>query len=299
MITKRFLGMAFLCLACAANADLTTGLIAYFPFNGKANDVSGNGHHGTSSNVTLTIDRFGRVNNAYFFNGTNAFITIPSAPDFNLNNDYTVSLWFFQEAHGIFRLIDKATAGSNDGWNLDTGQSGGLFLRWVGGVPLTWTFTTSPHTIQQWHHVAVSVSNGTGRLFIDGQANGEGTCVSNGTNTLDVFIGKAHPSSCCPEELFFNGSIDDVRIYSRSLSEQEIIDIYHYKDPELPSMTINVKVVEVTMHVEPTKKYQLEGSSDLAKWTSIGQPFVATSSQIVQEFNVTETGRYFRLLEVP
>jgi hypothetical protein len=42
-----------------ASADLTTGLVAYWPFNGNANDESGNGNNGTTYGTTLTPDRFG------------------------------------------------------------------------------------------------------------------------------------------------------------------------------------------------------------------------------------------------
>jgi hypothetical protein len=63
-------------------------------------------------------------------------------------------------------------------------------------------------------------------------------------------------------------------------------------------MTINVKTVQVTLHVTPTKRYQLLSSFDLITWTNVGVPFVATLSESVQEFNVMETGRYFQLKEI-
>jgi uncharacterized protein (TIGR02145 family) len=55
----------------AINPDLTTGLIAYYPFEGNTDDKSGNGHHGTSLGGTLTKDRFDKSNGAYHFNGEN------------------------------------------------------------------------------------------------------------------------------------------------------------------------------------------------------------------------------------
>jgi hypothetical protein len=60
-------------------ANLQAGLIAYYPFNGNANDESGNGHNGTlHGGVSLTTDRFGQTNAAYTFNGTDGYISIPS-----------------------------------------------------------------------------------------------------------------------------------------------------------------------------------------------------------------------------
>jgi hypothetical protein len=52
------------------SADLSSGLIAYYPFNGNANDESGNGHNGTIYGSTLTADRMGNPNSAFYFNGT-------------------------------------------------------------------------------------------------------------------------------------------------------------------------------------------------------------------------------------
>ena len=52
-----------------AFADLKDGLVAYYPFNGNANDESGNGNNGTVNGATLTTDRFGNTNKAYSFNG--------------------------------------------------------------------------------------------------------------------------------------------------------------------------------------------------------------------------------------
>jgi hypothetical protein len=48
----------------------TDGLVGWWPFNGNANDESGNGNNGNAIGVTLTTDRFGLTNSAYFFNGT-------------------------------------------------------------------------------------------------------------------------------------------------------------------------------------------------------------------------------------
>ena len=55
---------------------LKEGLVAYYPFNGNANDESGNGNHGYLNGVTLSSDRFGESGKAYGFDGENNFIEI-------------------------------------------------------------------------------------------------------------------------------------------------------------------------------------------------------------------------------
>ena len=58
----------------AASADLTDGLVVWYPFSGNANDQSGNGNHATVYGATLTADRFGNPNSAYWFDGVNDYI---------------------------------------------------------------------------------------------------------------------------------------------------------------------------------------------------------------------------------
>lgn len=70
----------------------TNGLVAYYPFNGNANDVSGNGNHGTVNGATLTTDRNNNADNAYVFDNSN--IEIPHQFYSNGWNDYTINLWF-------------------------------------------------------------------------------------------------------------------------------------------------------------------------------------------------------------
>ena len=75
--------------------NITEGLIAYYPFDGNADDMSGYNNHGTiHGGVTLTEDRKGRPNSAYSFNGTNGYIEVIDNPQINsaaLVDNYTFS----------------------------------------------------------------------------------------------------------------------------------------------------------------------------------------------------------------
>lgn len=79
-------------LSQQALADLSDGLVAYFPFNGNANDTSGNGHDGTVFGATLTEDRFGNPDSAYNFDGDD-YIDIPFSPQIE-PDIFSLSLWF-------------------------------------------------------------------------------------------------------------------------------------------------------------------------------------------------------------
>src|SRR5688572_20508443 len=96
MRTKRFVAAASALLASLfpvqASADLSDGLMAYYPFDGNAQDASGNGNHGTVVGLSLAQDRFGHPSRAYAFD-RNGYI--------NINNT---------------ALLDGATAASISGW---------------------------------------------------------------------------------------------------------------------------------------------------------------------------------------
>src|SRR5262245_23250093 len=76
------LSLLIVCLGLAVNGYsqpfLRDGLIAYYPFNGNANDASGNGNNGIVAGAVLTTDRFNQPSNAYYFNWTNSSIEIPA-----------------------------------------------------------------------------------------------------------------------------------------------------------------------------------------------------------------------------
>jgi hypothetical protein len=81
MRTRSLAVCAIFFLFCGiAHAGLSDGLVAYYPFNGNANDESGNGYNEIVNGVTLMTDRFGNANNAYSFNGTDNEISLSNLP---------------------------------------------------------------------------------------------------------------------------------------------------------------------------------------------------------------------------
>ena len=88
-------------LSPIATADISDGLIGYWPFNGNANDASGNGHDGTVYGANLTFDKSGEPNSAYLFDG-NDYINIQDDPAFTLgDNDFTLATWVNMSSYGL------------------------------------------------------------------------------------------------------------------------------------------------------------------------------------------------------
>ena len=78
-----------------ASTPFNHGLVAWYPFDGNASDMSGNGNHGTVNGATLGLDRFGEENKAYSFDGVDDYITLPDSDILELNQtDHSVGLWF-------------------------------------------------------------------------------------------------------------------------------------------------------------------------------------------------------------
>src|SRR5471030_785867 len=88
-----FVGVFSLLGNCNLLADLNEGLVAYYPFNGDANDATGNGHDGTIIGTALTTNRFGTPNSAFYFPGNGGRISVPTSDSLNLLNGYTLSAW--------------------------------------------------------------------------------------------------------------------------------------------------------------------------------------------------------------
>ena len=72
---------------------INNGLIAFYPFNGNAQDESGNINHGDIDGAVLTTDRFGNPNSAYYFDGTDDRIILKTLDVFK-EDEFTITAWF-------------------------------------------------------------------------------------------------------------------------------------------------------------------------------------------------------------
>ena len=96
-----------------------------------------------------------------------------------------------------------------------------------------------------------------------------------------------------------NGIVTDVIITSAGSGYTNAPRILIESPPFVPTVSIAVSKVKVTQQVRVNHNYVLEASTDLTTWLPTGPPFTAESESIVTEFDVDETGRFFRIREVP
>ena len=252
-----FLTSLTLLFATAAQAQVpsyvpTNGLVGYWPFNGNANDESGNGNNGTVNGATLAADRFGNANSAYSFDGVGNYIGNSSN---NLpSSTRSISVWFF--------------ANNLDGGPAILGYGGSTcgtsFFIAINQPPLpnqiinqghcladnlTSTYTVSP--INDWYHLVITSDNNGTTHYLNGNLISSNSIFISNTYTLnkDFAIGtNVNPNGIMPyvdgNQTWWNGSLDDIGIWNRALTADEVLALYN---------GCNVTALEVSGNVTPTQ----------------------------------------------
>ena len=202
---------------------LDYGLVAYYPFNGNANDESGNGNDGTNNGATSFQDRFGSENSAYDFNGLSNFIDVDFTSNLVINNQLTVCSWVNAESfsNDYNTIISKSSTTSGP-FQFEFMQNGGLLSAVYynpGSIQYQNNFQTD-----EWLFVCTSFDGNYAKIYVDGLM----VAVSEELNNVltndnqHLNIGRESWNS----SRYFNGKIDDIRIYTRALSDSEISELY-------------------------------------------------------------------------
>ena len=230
---------------------LTNGLVAYYPFNGNANDASGNGHNGTNHGGVLVPDRFGNPNQAYYFNGSAAYITAPFSSSV-FNGDYTVSTWF--NAYDFTNAWPDLLNQQYDGFTLGiVGQLSGIPPYQFGrlfaysangpGGPFIYgtLYMNRPNTPTNIFCQAVITKTATNvTMYFNGQYATNGPVDDLTTPPGQYLTIGRGDVAVQPAYTAFHGVIDDIRIYNRALSSNEVTQLYVYESTPVihpPSIT--------------------------------------------------------------
>ena len=226
----------------------TDGLIAYYPFNGNANDESGNGVNATNYNASLTNDRFGNIDKAYSFDGNSGSERYIYS---NIGKTLTLSfsVWFKTGtpvtmyptilAYGSNNRLDITMNGNHSAYVTENSM-GVVRSSSVVGEAFTSVVTSQVKYIDNnWHHlVAMFVPNDSIYLFIDNFFIAKSAYLPNSPTDDLLYIGRQinDNTGSVMHESHFNGSIDDIRIYNRKLSYNEIEQLYNEGSREEKSL---------------------------------------------------------------
>ncbi|MEI7662613.1 MAG: LamG domain-containing protein [Bacteroidota bacterium] len=215
-----------------AGFQLDSGLVGYWPFNGNANDprINGGGN-GTVYGAALTTDMAGNENQAYYFDGS-SYISVQSIPGFNFGmGDYSISFWVLKNGTGRFQgIISKEISSPYyTGWSLFFMDNRLSFnagmVENANGWEVNGSFDASYPADNSWHHVVVvfKPSGGEYDIFYDGSvyAFGGASAMFNPDNNGNLRFGVVY-STPDFNNLFMTGKIDNIRLYNRVLSNDEI-----------------------------------------------------------------------------
>ncbi|RJQ55793.1 MAG: LamG domain-containing protein, partial [Nitrospiraceae bacterium] len=212
------------------NADMTGNVLLMHMnednWNGAAGEVydsSGSGNHGTAYNGVNTSagGKFGRAGN---FNGVSGYIKVPDSDSLDLTGPMTITAWIYprnaggSNQGGIVSKNNGAVSGTGYKFSIDEGNcyTRSLMFNWSCSDPDVLTYN-------QWQHVAVVYDGINAFFYVDAVPAGTDQPYPRAANTLDIAIGSWFSSGAAK---IFDGYIDEVAIYNRALTAQEIIDSY-------------------------------------------------------------------------
>jgi len=209
-----------------------SGLVAWYPFTGNANDSSGNGHNGAVLGAHLTINRFGTPNSAYSFIGNDQYIDVPDASILRLSNtDYTISVWVYKLdslANSNYAIIAKRYSDGQKGYILQIPSSYYQIEFQVSGYQDPYLHSDSAIAFNTWQHIVITykLTTSTLKMYLNDKLVGTGSIPSpNGLISTAFRIGNDTWVGYVPS-YGLNGKIDDLRIYNRVLTNSEIKTIY-------------------------------------------------------------------------
>ena len=208
----------------------TNGLVAYYPFNGNANDASGLNYNGTVNGATLSPDRFGGLNSAYHFTGGEEI----SLPNVFKSASFTFCGWAYSTSDGYDHVIFTEYQDGDNYLKLFQAYKNnqiGAYLK-VAGYPTKWGTQTVDGSapLNTWNFVCLVLNSSTdsASLFVNGVENVaikmDGFNLENFGSISSTGLGRSHDT---PSTDNFEGSIDDVRLYDRALTSDEILTLYH------------------------------------------------------------------------
>ena len=213
----------------STSGDIPTDYIAYYPFNGNANDESGNGFNGINNGATLCEDRFGNQNSAYQFDGEDDCITISDYINLD-NSSFSISVWintFDYSESCTFYGNGEGTGGPDSGIR-QFGISNDGTIRFHIETVIS-EFSNTVINVEQWYLITLTCdyNSNIGKFYINNTLDSE--CdISNIWGYLNTEVSPYIGARAITSDLdrLFNGILDDLRIYPNCLDQSQINALY-------------------------------------------------------------------------
>ena len=215
----------------------TEGLVAWYPFNGNANDESGNGNDGEVAGASIAGDHHGGQS-AFYFNGDGDQISIPYSASLAPTEQISVSVWCNPETLEGKNLVSNGTHVNyfqRSYYMFGPNESGQCRFRINAGGVEDNVYSSGSFGTSEWIHVIGTYDGTHMKLYVNGQLEGtlakSGPINQHGYGTTvggNIFYAWS--------DYWFQGSIDDIGIWNRALTEDEILALYN-AEPPVPGCT--------------------------------------------------------------
>jgi len=216
---------------CWNNPSLS-GVVAYYPFNSNANDESGNGNNGIVNGATLTTDRFGNLNSAYNFDGSDDYINIGTDPMLNRSNtDFSINVWV--NTNTLSPWFSTIITNRNPNYQ---GSLFGIHQNQLGltsGDPNNAYTNNISLSTDQWYNICVTHEDNSDltNFYIDGtliySTTSFGYFPAPNPPTLHTIGAETQGNVNGLTGYVFDGEIDDMYLFNRVISVIEIQELYN------------------------------------------------------------------------
>lgn len=303
------MAVATLGLTAATTAQVPSyvpinGLVGYWPFNGNANDESGNGNNGTVNGATLTSDRNGIANSAYSFDGVNDYIEVPHSNSISIIGNITISAWV--KTNGSNGLNYQTIVSKRETyWTWEYA----MFLSYhtntphdtkflaaralgMGNQEQGWSIT--PYIQNSWENWVVTISNNQMKIYKNGVLDySQAFSLLPVNQVCPLLFGKNTLADNTNSEQFY-GNIDDIGIWNRALTQQEITALYNgcqlsinaQPNSQISYINNNAQFIVGTSDTNATYQWQTDLGVGFQNLNSVGQ-YSGTTNDTLTISNVT------------
>lgn len=235
-----------LCGSAFAQIDLNKGLMLHLPFNGNTLDASPLGNNGTNFGATLTTDQWGNANSAYLFDGVGDYMVVKNdtsltPKNFTLCARVNLMGFYNFDCYNNVILL-KGSDRTTGSYSLRTTQtiigdcsfedtSKHNYRCDVQSINTTLAnMNTTPYIkSHNWDCIIATYDSDTVKMYVNGVFRYKYYEPSFGKNSSDMFIGGVNPAT---RPFWFNGKIDDVRLYNRALNMLEMDSVCSNVNPQ-------------------------------------------------------------------
>lgn len=277
-------------------------LVLDLPFSGHANDMSNYNNHGTVTGATLTTDRFGNQNSAYYFDGLNDKINITDNNSLDISEEWTMVAWVKPDiGYGSFKddhvsIIDKWGNGGIGGAAYTMSIHTGGYMEGFthNGSNGTYTFTNAVVPTEVWTQLVITRSiDSTLSYYINGVLDKEvlnSQIPQNSNFDLQIgMVGSQITENAYPEFYRFKGKIDDIQIYKCLKSIEDI--------KEEPFNIISPTLTQIELYPNPTQNY-LNISSEIKTfkviiYNTLGMPIIEAMNMAKIDLSTLNKGIYY------